>query len=473
MKKNDTFTITIKDMGIHGEGIGKYDGMTFFVKDAILGDRIVAAVTKLKKDYGYARLVEIIEPSPYRVPARCPKARSCGGCQLQALSYEQQLEWKAGKVRNDLMRIGGLSEERLRSVMSPVVGMEEPFRYRNKAQFPVGYDKEGTVVTGFYAVGSHRIIPVEDCLLEPEENSRILSAIKRYMEEADVSAYDETTGEGLLRHILLRKGFSSRELMVCLVVNGSSLPQEEHLVELLTEIPGMTSILLNRNQKNTNRILGDELRLLWGQEYITDTIHRVQQEENSFVQTGESVTFEISPKSFYQVNPVQTEKLYSLALELAALQGREIVWDLYCGIGTISLFLAQKAGWVYGVELVPEAVEDAKKNALRNHIRNVSFYEGKAEEILPAWVQEENRRPDVIVMDPPRKGCDPKCLEVMMTVRPQRIVYVSCDPATLARDVKALAEGGYALVSLHPVDQFCHSIHIENVALLLYQGAES
>lgn len=474
MKKNDTFVVTIEDMGVNGEGIGKYEGMTFFIKDAVVGDEILAGVTKLKKGYGYARMIEVLRPSDRRVEPACAVARQCGGCQMQTLRYDVQLQLKERKVRDNLRRIGGFSEELLQRVMEPVVGMEEPFRYRNKAQFPVGYDKNGEIVFGFYAARSHRVIPVDDCLLGVEENGLILSQIKEYMQQCGVKPYDEVTGKGLLRHVLIRKGFHSGQLMVCLVVNGKELPQEDVLIENLQSIEGMHSISININTANTNRILGDEVRLLWGEPCITDDICRVQEEKTysgQFIATGEKVSFEISPKSFYQVNPVQTEKLYSLALEYAGLTGEEIVWDLYCGIGTISLFLAKAAKHVYGVEIVPEAIADARRNALNNHMDNVTFYVGKAEEVVTAWVESrENSEgctsPDVIVVDPPRKGCDEKCLQTMVQVAPKRIVYVSCDSATLSRDLKYLVEHGYGLERVRPVDQFCHSMHVECVVLL-------
>ena len=474
MKKNDTFVVTIEDMGVNGEGIGKYEGMTFFIKDAVVGDEILAGVTKLKKGYGYARMIEVLRPSDRRVEPACAVARQCGGCQMQTLRYDVQLQLKERKVRDNLRRIGGFSEELLQRVMEPVVGMEEPFRYRNKAQFPVGYDKNGEIVFGFYAARSHRVIPVDDCLLGVEENGLILAQIKEYMQQCGVKPYDEVTGKGLLRHVLIRKGFHSGQLMVCLVVNGKELPQEDVLIEKLQSIEGMHSISININTANTNRILGDEVRLLWGEPCITDDICRVQEKKadsGEFITTGEKVSFEISPKSFYQVNPVQTEKLYSLALEYAGLTGEEIVWDLYCGIGTISLFLAKAAKQVYGVEIVPEAIEDARRNALNNHMDNVTFYVGKAEEVVPAWVENrENSEgctsPDVIVVDPPRKGCDEKCLQTMVQVAPKRIVYVSCDSATLSRDLKYLVEHGYGLERVRPVDQFCHSMHVECVVLL-------
>ena len=476
MKKNDTFILKIEDMGIGGEGIGKYEGMTFFVKDAVIGDEILAGVTKLKKGYGYARLVEIVKPSPKRVEASCKIARQCGGCQIQNLCYEEQLVLKQKKVENNLRRIGSFSQEQVEKVMEPVVGMEDPFRYRNKAQFPCGYDKDGNIVFGFYAARSHQVIPIDDCLLGVSENAKILAVIKEYMEACHIKPYDETTGQGLLRHVLIRKGFHSGQVMVCLIINGDKLPQADRLVESLSEVPGMHSISYNVNKEKTNRILGDKVQLLWGDLCIRDTIHRVREEESGgFTRTDESVTFAISPKSFYQVNPVQTEKLYSLALEYAGLTGKEIVWDLYCGIGTISLFLAQAAKHVYGVEIVPEAVADARENAKNNQIENATFYVGKAEEVLPAWVEEHaddgdaGLHPDVIVVDPPRKGCDEKCLETMVAMAPERIVYVSCDSATLARDLKYLQGKGYEVLRVRPVDQFCHSMHVETVVLLSHK----
>ncbi len=473
MKKNDTFTVTITDMSVEGAGIGKYEGMTFFIKDAIVGDTIVAGVTKLKKTYGFARLIEVLTPSVYRVEASCKVAKACGGCQIQNVDYDFQLELKTKKVRDNLQRIGGFAEEFLDEIMEPIVGMEHPFRYRNKAQYPCGYDKDGNIIFGFYGARSHRVVETTDCLLGVEENALILDTIKSYMLANGVVPYDETTGSGDLRHVLIRKGFSSGEIMVCLVVNGASLRNENALVNALTQIPGMKSISINVNTENTNRILGDEIRVLWGAETISDTICRVKETDGTFIPTGESVTFDISPKSFYQVNPVQTEKLYSLALEYAGLTGEEVVWDLYCGIGTISLFLAKAAKEVYGVEIVPEAIEDARHNATKNGIDNATFYVGKAEEVLPAWVKERQKtnaaglHPDVIVVDPPRKGCDEKCLETMVAMAPSRIVYVSCDSATLARDLKYLTTNGYELQHVRPVDQFCHSMHVEVVTQLL------
>ena len=449
MKKNDLLQIKIEAMGNAGEGIGKIDGYPLFVKDALPGDLAEVRVTKVKKTYAFARLERLLEASPERTEPRCPLHRRCGGCQIQALSYEKQLEYKEQKVREDLIRIGGFADP----PVFPVLGMDEPYHYRNKAQFPFGRNREGRIVTGFYAGRTHTIVPGTECAIGVPENKQILELILDFMEKHGIAPYDETTGKGLLRHALIRKGFATGELMVCLVINGRSFPHVEELADRLFEIPGMTSFSLNVNQKNTNVILGEEVIPVRGQTYITDRIG--------------GVSYQISPLSFYQVNPVQTEKLYRTALEYAGLTGGETVWELYCGIGTISLFLARGAGQVYGVEVVPQAVEDARRNADLNGITNVEFYLGKAEEVLPEKYEKDGIRADVIVVDPPRKGCDSACLETMLRMEPERIVYVSCDPATLARDLKILcADGRYELSKVQPVDMFPHTAGIENVAQL-------
>lgn len=451
IKKNDLVTVRIETMGNDGEGIAKVDGYTLFIKDALVGDLVEAKVMKAKKQYGYARMMRILEASPDRVTPRCELHQKCGGCQLQALSYEKQLQYKEEKVRGHLERIGGFQNP----PVLPVIGMteEEPFHYRNKAQFPFGRDKEGRTVTGFYASRTHNIIPNTDCALGVPENQEILECILAFMEEQKILPYDEATGSGLLRHVLIRKGFATGELMVCLVVNGKTFPQVELLADRLFEIPGMTSLTLNINQKNTNVIMGEQIVPIRGQTYITDSIGPIQ--------------YRISPLSFYQVNPVQTRKLYQTALAYADLKGEETVWDLYCGIGTISLFLAQKAGKVYGVEIVPDAVRDAKENCVLNGFTNAEFYVGKAEEVLPEKYKKEGILADVIVVDPPRKGCDEKCLETMIAMKPKRIVYVSCDSATLARDLKYLCANGYNLQKVQPVDMFAQTAGVENVALLV------
>ena len=483
MQKNESVTVAIQDIGVNGEGIGRVNGYTLFIKDAVIGDVVEARVTKAKKNYGYARLMKIITPSEHRVEPACKFARKCGGCQIQEMSYEKQLEFKQNKVLGNLERIGGFSPELLADVFGPIIGMEKPFGYRNKAQFPFGTDKNGQPITGFYAGRTHDIIANTDCALGVGVNKEILEIVLAFMKKYGVRSYDEKTGEGLIRHVLIRYGFATKEIMVCFVVNkeiadcgdgehqgsmrqtkgsrGSSgwIPHQEVLVEELARIPGMTSITVSPNHRQTNVIMGERYEVLWGQPFITDYIGAVK--------------YQISPLSFYQVNPVQTEKLYGLAMEYADLKGRETVWDLYCGIGTISLFLAQKAGKVYGVEIVPQAVEDARRNAEINGIENAEFYVGKAEEVLPGHYERyekehpgERPHADVIVVDPPRKGCDETLLKTMADMRPERIVYVSCDSATLARDLKYLCGRGYEMKKGSVVDQFGMSVHTESIVLL-------
>ena len=451
-EKNQVLTVEITDMGTEGEGIGKIDGYTLFIKDAVIGDIVEAKIMKAKKNYAYARLEKVITPSLFRVEPKCAFAKSCGGCQLQALSYEKQLEFKHNKVKNNLIRIGGFDASYLESIMEEPVGMDVPFFYRNKAQFPFGYDKEGNIITGFYAGRTHSIIANTDCALGTVENKVILEEILDFMRTEKVSAYRETEGTGIVRHVLIRKGFSTGQIMVCLVINNDRLPKIEKLVERLKNIPGMTGISISINKANTNVIMGTDIRLLWGKERIEDKI-------------GE-LTFSISPLSFFQVNPVQTEKIYKQALEYASLTGSETVWDLYCGIGTISLFLAQKAKQVYGVEIIPEAIDDARENAVRNNITNAEFFVGKAEEVLPEKYEKEGIYADVIVVDPPRKGCDEACLSTMVKMAPKRIVYVSCDSATLARDLAYLCGNGYELKKVRAFDNFPQSGHVETVCLL-------
>ena len=458
MKKNEKIVVKIEDIGVSGEGIGKVDGYTLFVKDALIGDTVEAVITKPKKNYGYAKMLRVLDASPCRVEKRCPVARQCGGCQIQELSYEAQLEFKAKKVQGNLERIGGFKPEFLDTVMEPICGMEEPFYYRNKAQFPIGTDKQGNIVTGFYAGRTHSIIPNTECALGVPVNKQILEIILDFMNENGITAYNEETCRGLVRHVLIRYGFKTGEIMVCLVINGDKLPKSEKLVHKLVEIPGMTSITYSVNRENTNVIMGKEIGILWGQGYITDYIGDVK--------------YQISPLSFFQVNPVQTEKLYGLALEYAGLQGDETVWDMYCGIGTISLFLAQKAKKVYGVEIIPQAIDDARNNAKINGFENAEFFVGKAEEVLPDYYAQyekehgKSAHADVIVVDPPRKGCDEALLNTMAKMKPKKIVYVSCDSATLARDLKYLCENGYEVKRVKPVDQFPHTVHVETVVEL-------
>ena len=519
-QKNDRAVITIEDIGSGGEGIGflkisgespdadadlrKADsaglnkqeagkktgikGFAIFVKDAVPGDTIEVTVTKVTTRYAYGHLDWILEPSPSRVEPRCPIAKTCGGCQIQALDYAKQLAFKQKKVRENLIRIGSFAPEEIDAVLHPIVGMEEPWHYRNKEQVPVQQGKDGPV-TGFYASHSHTVIPMTDCLIGSPKNKQILETVLSWMQAYNVPAYDEETGKGLIRHILIRDGIYSGQVMVCVIANDYRLPFEKELVEALRCLEGVSSIVLNTNTERTNVITGRALRTLWGANDIVDTLHIhevIQKQVNGdtytskdsniqngtvFKKTEESVTFGISPLSFYQVNPRQTEKLYSLALTCAGLTGNETVWDLYCGVGTISLFMARHAKQVYGVEIIPEAIENARMNAERNGIENAKFYVGKAEEVLPDYVenlkaQGKDPQIDVICVDPPRKGCDDVCIRTMLEIAPKRIVYVSCDPATLARDLKKLTEGGYRLDYVQPVDQFAHTVHVECVVLM-------
>jgi len=485
MEKNQEFIVTIEDMNEDGAGVGKVDGYIWFVKDAVIGDVVRAKAMKMKKSYGFARLMEVLEPSGSRVIPSCPVARQCGGCQLQAMSYEEQLKFKERKVMNNLIRIGKFAENEIH--MLPIMGMEEPWRYRNKAQFPFGKDKGGNVIAGFYAGRTHAIVEAGDCLLGVEENREILDIVKLFMKEMKIEPYDESSHKGLVRHVLIRKGFKTGEIMVCLVINGKKLPGKERLVEMLCGVDGkdekgqginregidgkeiygketngnetdghgirgMTSISYSVNQEKTNVIMGKEIVNLYGPGFITDYIGNVK--------------YQISPLSFYQVNPVQTERLYGTALEYAGLTGNETVWDLYCGIGTISLFLAQKAKKVYGVEIVPQAIEDARRNAEINGIKNAEFFVGKAEEVLPEQFEKNHVHADVIVVDPPRKGCDTVCLDTILKMRPERVVYVSCDSATLARDLRYLADGGYMVERGRCCDMFPGTVHVETVCLL-------
>ncbi len=456
MEKNQEFELTIEDLGNDGEGIGHIDGMAVFVKDAVPGDVIRVRIVKVKKQYAYGRVMEVLMPSSDRVDIRCPKAKQCGGCSLQHIDYAAQLRYKHNKVQNCLERIGGIAD--VASLMEPILGMEDCWHYRNKAQYPVGMDADGHIVTGFYASRSHNIIPYTACEIQAQVNEQILEIVIAFMEQYHIPVYQEAAHKGLVRHILTRVGYRTGELMVCLILNGTSLPHAQALVDSLRKIDGMTSICLNVNTDKTNRILGDRCITLWGQDDITDYIGDVK--------------YRISPLSFFQVNPVQTRVLYEKALAYAGLSGKETVWDLYCGIGTISLFLAQQAQQVYGVEIVPQAIEDAKKNAALNGFTNTEFFVGKAEEVLPQWYASHNAagdimaHPDVIVVDPPRKGCDESLLHTVVQMAPKRMVYVSCDPATLARDVKYMVANGYRLEKVTPVDMFPMTGHVETVVLM-------
>ena len=461
LRKNDIVTLAVTDMAEGGEGIGRVSGYPLFIKDAVVGDSVEAVVTKAGKSYGFARVLKVTEPSPDRVAAPCPVAAPCGGCQLQALSYPAQLAFKERKVREDLIRLGGFDAALVDGKLRPILGMESPLRYRNKVQLPVGEDPDGKLTAGYYAQRSHRIVSCEHCLLDNHEDfAKIRDIVLAFCEENGVRAYDEASGKGLLRHILIRRALNTGEWMVSLVVNGRSIPKRAELVRRLLEFPGMTDISLCVNTERTNVILGTEIIPLYGPGHIRERIG--------------DLSFRLSPLSFFQVNTRQTERLYAEALRAADLSGSETVWDLYCGTGTISLFLARKAAKVCGVEIVAPAVENARRNAEDNKIANAEFFVGKSEEVFPGAVLSGRApAPDAVVLDPPRKGCEKVLLDAILSVAPARIVYVSCDPATLARDLKILCAGGaYALESVQPVDMFPMTMHVETVCLLskLYEA---
>ena len=447
--KNQEVTVNITALGNDGEGIGHLpDGMTVFVPGTVPGDEVLAHIVKVKKTCVFAICARVLTPSSFRVTPKCGVAAKCGGCTLQHLSYAGQLEYKSNKVKDCIERIGGIENP----PMEPIIAAENIYHYRNKAQFPAGYDREGNFITGFYRVRSHDVVANTDCAIQAKINAELIEAITAFMRDRHIAPYNEETGTGLVRHIYTRVGFNTQEVMVCLVINGEKIPDSDSLAEILSDVClrsgyKLACFCLNINKKKTNVILGSECRLLYGNLYIEDTIGDIR--------------YRISPLSFYQVNPEQTKKLYDLVAEFADLTGNEVVWDLYCGIGTISLYLARKAGKVYGVEIVPEAIKDARINAEINGITNAEFSVGAAEDVaasLPA--------PDVIVVDPPRKGCDEKLLQTVVKASPKRLVYVSCDPATLARDLKILTANGFKLDRVRPADQFCHSSHVETCVLL-------
>lgn len=450
VEKNGHYVMHIDDLGVNGEGIGKVKGYTLFVEGALPGEEIEVRVVKAKKNFGFGKLIKVIETSKDRIEPVCSIAKRCGGCQIQHLSYKGQLAYKTKKVQDIMERIGGLTDVKV----LPTLGMEEPYHYRNKAQFPVRPSLEGdsNMVIGFFAARSHDIIELNTCHIQHTVNDDIVKVVRDFMEEHHIRPYDETKHRGLVRHIVTRTSYHTGEVMVCIVINGTTLPYQEELITGLKDIKGIASICLNVNREKTNVILGQDIQVLWGKEKIIDHIGDLK--------------FEISPLSFFQVNPIQTEVLYKKALDYADLTGEEIVWDAYCGIGSISLFLAQKAKQVYGVEIVAPAIEDAKRNAELNGMTNADFFVGKAEEVIPEKYAQ-GIKADVMVVDPPRKGCDEKLLNTIVDMAPERVVYVSCDPATLARDLKYLVERGFVVEEIQPVDMFPHTTHVECVVKLV------
>ncbi|AMO87019.1 23S rRNA (uracil(1939)-C(5))-methyltransferase RlmD [Solibacillus isronensis] len=447
IKKNDRQTVYIEDLTHDGNGVAKIDGYPLFIQGALPGETAEIHVMKTLKNYGFAKVVNILEKSPDRVEAPCVYFSQCGGCQLQHLSYEGQLKWKQNMVANVMKRLGKID-----APVHPVKGMEEPWHYRNKSQIPFAQNESGQMVAGFYKTKSHSIVDMERCLIQTGEADVVMADLKRELEILGVRPYDEKSHQGMLRHVVVRKGRATGEVMVVLVTKSKKFPQASAVIEKIRAlIPNVTSIVQNVNGEKTNVIFGNDTFTLWGKDTIEDTIGNVR--------------FEISARSFYQVNPVQTEVLYKQALDYAQLTGNERVIDAYCGIGSISLFLAQKAGHVMGVEIVEQAIEDAKRNAALNGFTNTYFEAGPAEEVIPRWYKE-GKEADVLVVDPPRKGCDEALLSTIIEQKPKRVVYVSCNPATLARDLRILEDGGYKTQEVQPVDMFPHTTHCEAVAWL-------
>lgn len=449
--KNNEYILDIISVGYEGEGIAKIDGYPIFIEGAILGEKVKVLIVKAKKNYAYGKLLEVIEASEERIEPKCKVYKRCGGCTVQHMNYKKQLDYKFERVKDCISKIGGLDS----SLVEYPIGMKEPERYRNKVQLPVGIVK-GELSIGFYAPRSHNIINLETCLIQDKVADKVADITRKWMTKYNISAASIDgvfNKNGLIRHVMIRKGFTTNEVMVVLVSTKKSVPNIENFIEeIKNNIEGIKSIILNVNKENTNVILGQECITLWGKDTITDYI--------------DNFKFNISPLSFFQVNPVQTEKLYSKALEYAGLTGEETVFDAYCGTGTITLFLSQKAKKVYGVEIIEPAIINARENAKINNIDNAEFFVGKSEEIIPELI-EKGIVPEVIVVDPPRKGCDIKLLEAIGKAKPKRVVYVSCDPSTLARDLKILEEKGYKTEKVQPVDMFPHTSHIENVTSLI------
>lgn len=446
LKINENYTVTIEDLTHEGEGVAKVDGFPLFIPDALPGDEMVVTVTRVRKNFGLARKETLLNPSPNRVNPLCESFNQCGGCQTMSLDYPIQLIYKEKRVSDSLKRIG-----KVHTPVKPVLGMKEPWNYRNKAQFPIGLSHQKLAI-GFYRQGSHDIVDTQQCHIQHPIIETVVRILRGFLKNQRISLYNEATGTGLVRHLVTKVGFATGEVMVILVINGKQLPQSQVLVEALQQqVEGLVSVVLNENTKRTNVIMGRENQVIFGKAFLTDQLHHL--------------SFQISPHAFFQVNPAQTEVLYNKVLDMAALTGNETVLDLYCGIGTISLFLAQKARKVIGIESVEPAVEDARANARLNGITNAEFMAGPAEKLMPQLVQS-GIQPELVVVDPPRKGCDEAVLQAMVQMQPDRIVYVSCNPATLARDLRILEDNGYQTMEVQPVDLFPHTSHVETVVLM-------
>lgn len=446
VKKNETITLRFEDLTHEGNGVGKINGYPLFVPNALPGEEAIVKVVKVNKNFGFGKLMELTKSSPKRVEPTCHV--HCGGCQLQHMSYKLQLDMKQNQVKNVMKKVAHLQDVSIH----PIMGMEHPYHYRNKVQVPVG-EKNGELIVGYYQKRSHRIVEnMDTCSIQAEAINEILPVVRQLANQLGIEPYQEENHRGDLRHIMIRTGHATNDVMIVLVTRTNRLPNKDVLIDELTRrFPQVKSIVQNVNEKRTNVILGEKTKVLWGETYIYDKIG--------------DITFAISAKSFYQVNPIQTKVLYDKALEFANIGSDDVVVDAYCGIGTISLFLAQKAKKVYGIEVVPDAIADAKKNAALNGITNVEFTIGQAEKVMPKW-KEQGLTPDVIVVDPPRKGCEADFLQAMIDMEPKRIVYVSCNPSTLARDLRILEDGGYVTKEVQPVDMFPSTNHVEAVTWL-------
>ena len=448
LNTNEKYNVEIVDMGHAGEGIGKVDGMAVFINGVIIGDKVEIVIDQVKKNFALGSLIQILEPSKNRITPPCSYADKCGGCSLQPMAYEQQLKLKKKMVTDSLERIGHLADPKVRNTM----GMKDPLGYRNKAQYPVT-----STGIGFYKIKSHEVVDCHQCIIQTAAADLAAEVLRSYIKSDNLTCYDEKTGEGLLRHLVVKTAFNTGQVMVILVINGRKIPNRDKFIDMMLKgVPGLKSIVINVNTRQTPVVMGTECITIHGPAKIVDTL--------------EGLKFEISPLSFYQINPVQMKRLYNMVVEYAGLRGEEVIFDLYSGVGTIGLYCAGKAKMVYGIESEKAAVLDAVRNAIINNIVNVDFIHGKAEIELPKLI-EKDIKPDVVILDPPRNGCDPRLLATVAEIGPARIVYVSCNPATLARDIKILGELGYEFVEAQPVDMFPHTMHVEAVALLTKQTA--
>lgn len=474
IEKNKEYILDIVGMGYEGEGVGKIEDFTVFVPGALEGETVKIRVVKVNKNFAFGKLLDVIEESKHRTEPICNIYKRCGGCQLQHFSYEAQLKFKKQRVEDCIKRIGKLKVKELEFRNSEnlekhinnsdfsgdeitihnTIGMDNPYRYRNKVQLPVGAE-DGEVKIGFYAKRSHEIIHMDKCDIQDETADKVVKLVQGWIKKYNIETYNEEKHSGIIRHIMIRRAFKTGEVMVVIVTKTKELPHTDELIDLICRnVDGIKSIIQNVNDKKTNVILGQYCKTLWGSDVISDYIGKFK--------------FNISPLSFFQVNPIQTEILYNKALEYANLTGNEVVFDAYCGTGTISLFLSKKAKKVYGVEIVPEAIENAKVNAAENNVNNVEFIVGQSEKVIPDLITK-GIKADVVVVDPPRKGCEKVLLEAIAEMQPKRIVYVSCDPGTLARDLGILKELGYRTLEIQPVDMFPQTAHVENVALIIKQ----